>query len=96
MDVSGKTIDEVRPQLESNESTMMERIAITLSSAELNATITGADMGVTSNLSRVIEQALSGGANQSYSTNPALTKPRLRPALTRSTKPPASRPWMQA
>ena len=33
MDVSGKTIDEVRPQLESNESTMMERIAITLSSA---------------------------------------------------------------
>ena len=61
MDVSGKTIDEVRAQLESNESTMMERIAITLSSAELNATITGADMSVSSNLNEVIEQALAGG-----------------------------------
>ena len=68
MDVSGKTVDEVRPQLEANESTFLERIAITLSSAELNATITGADMSASTNLDEVITQALSGGANQSYST----------------------------
>ena len=68
MDVSGKTIDEVRPQLESNESTMLERIAITLSSTEINATVTGADMGASSNLNEIIEQALTGGANQSYTT----------------------------
>ena len=68
MDVSGKTVDEVRPQLEANENTFLERIAITLSSAELSATITGADMSATTNLSEVIEQALTGGANQSYST----------------------------
>ena len=68
MDVSGKTVDEVRPQLESNESTMLERIAITLSSTEINATVTGPEMGASSNLNEVIEQAMNGGANQSYST----------------------------
>ena len=77
MDVSGKTVDEVRSQLESNESTMMERIAITLSSAEINATITGADMNVSSNLNEVIEQALSGGANQSYSTTISIDETAL-------------------
>ena len=77
MDVSGRTIDEVRPQLESNESTMMERIAITLSSAELNATITGADMNVSSNLNEVIEQALAGGANQNYSTKISIDETAL-------------------
>ena len=92
MDFSGKTIDEVRPQLESNESTMMERIAITLSSAELNATITGADMGVTSNLNEVIEQALSGGANQSYSTKISIDEAALATRIDAinqtSSKPP--------
>lgn len=68
MDVSGKTIAEVSPQLEANESTMLERIAINLSSTEINATITGADMNAVSNLNEVIEQALNGGANQNYST----------------------------
>jgi hypothetical protein len=68
MDVSGKTVGEVRLQLETNENTFLERIAITLSSAELNATITGAEMSATTNLDEVIEQALAGGANQSYST----------------------------
>lgn len=68
MDVSGKTIAEVRPQLEANETTMLERIAINLSSTEINATITGADMNAVSNLNEVIEQALNGGANQNYST----------------------------
>ena len=77
MDVSGKTVDEVRSQLESNESTMMERIAITLSSTEINATITGADMNVSSNLNEVIEQALSGGANQSYSTTISIDETAL-------------------
>ena len=77
MDVSGMTVDEVRPQLESNESTMLERIAITLSSAELNATITGADMSATTNLDEVIAQALSGGANQNYSTAIAINEAAL-------------------
>ena len=77
MDVSGKTIDEVRPQLESNEQTFLERIAITLSTAELNATITGADMGATTDLNEVIEQALSGGANQSYSTKVSIDEAAL-------------------
>ena len=54
MDVSGKTVDEVRPQLESNEATFLDRIAITLSASELNATITGADMNASTNLNEII------------------------------------------
>lgn len=68
MDLSGKTVDEVRSQLESNEAYALNNIAIALSSAEVNATITGTEMGATSNLNEVIEQALSGGANQVYYT----------------------------
>lgn len=68
MDVSGKTIAEVTPQLEANESTMLERIAINLSSTEISATITGPEMNATSDLTTVIETALAGGANQNYST----------------------------
>ncbi len=93
-DVSGKRIDEVRAQLESNESTMMDRIAITLSSAEMNATITGADMSVTSNLNEVIEQALSGGANQNYSTKISIDEAALATRIDEinqtSSKPPVN------
>lgn len=78
MDVSGKTVDEVRPQLESNESTFLERIAIKLNSAELNATITGADMNASSNLDAVIEQALLGGANHGYSTTVSIDEVALK------------------
>ncbi len=67
-DLSGKTVDEVRPQLESNETYALSNIAITLNSEQINATITGADMNANSNLNAVIEQALSGGANQAYNT----------------------------
>lgn len=92
MDVSGKTVDEVRPQLESNESTFLERIAITLSSTELNATITGADMNASTNLNEVIEQALSGGANQSYSTSVTIDDAALAARIDEinqtSSKPP--------
>ncbi len=92
MDVSGKTADEVRPQLEANESTFLERIAITLSSAELSATITGADMSATTNLSEVIDQALTGGASQSYSTtvaiNEAAVATRIDAINQTSSKPP--------
>lgn len=92
MDVSGKTVDEVRPQLEANESTFLERIAITLSSAELNATITGADMSASTNLDEVIAQALSGGANQSNSTavsiNDAALATRIDAINQTSSKPP--------
>ncbi|HWQ97584.1 MAG TPA: VanW family protein [Clostridia bacterium] len=92
MDVSGKTADEVRPQLEANEATFLDRIAITLSSAELNATITGAEMSATTNLDEVITQALSGGANQSYSTtvsiNDAALETRIDAINQTSSKPP--------
>lgn len=65
-DVSGKTMDEVRALLESNETDTLNNISITLASSEINATISGADMNAASNLNEVIEQALSGGANQEY------------------------------
>ncbi|NLI53173.1 MAG: hypothetical protein GX417_02495 [Clostridiales bacterium] len=65
-DVSGKTVDEVRDLLESNETIRLNSISITLASDELSATITGADMKASSNLNEVIQQALSGGANQDY------------------------------
>ncbi|MEN6634763.1 MAG: VanW family protein [Clostridiaceae bacterium] len=68
MDLSGKTVDQVRAQLESNESYALSNIAISLASDQINATISGADMNATSNLNSVIEQALSGGANQVYYT----------------------------
>ena len=65
-DVSGKTVDEVRPLLESNETNTLNNIAITLASDQINAVITGTDMNASSNLNEVIQQALSGGANQEY------------------------------
>jgi len=92
MDVSGKTVDEVRPQLEANEATFLERIAITLSSTELNATITGADMSATTNLNEIIEQALTGGANQSYFTAVSIDEAALATRIDAinqtSSKPP--------
>jgi vancomycin resistance protein YoaR len=92
MDVSGKTIAEVTPQLEANESTMLERIAITLSSAEISAVITGPEMDASSNLNEVIEQALSGGANQNYSTvisfNEAALSSRIDEINQTTSKPP--------
>jgi len=91
-DVSGKTIDEVRSQLESNESTTLERISITLSSEEINASISGSDMNASSNLNEVIEQALSGGANQVYSTkisfDEAALSSRIDAINQTSSKPP--------
>ena len=65
-DVSGKTVDEVRPLLESNLNDTISKISITLSSGGLNATISGKDLNVSSNLDEVLAQALSGGANQDY------------------------------
>ena len=77
MDLSNKTVDEVRPQLESNESYALSNIAITLSSEQINATITGADMNASSNLNAVIEQALSGGPNQVYYTKISIDEAAL-------------------
>ena len=65
-DVTGKTVDEVRPLLESNLNDTISKISITLASGELNATISGADLNLSSNLDEVLAQALSGGANQDY------------------------------
>lgn len=92
MDVSGKTVDEVRPQLESNESYLLTNISITLSSAEINASVSGADMNASSNLNEVIEQALSGGANQNYSTKISIDEAALSVRIDEinqtSSKPP--------
>ena len=68
MDLSGKSVDEVKAQLETNASYTLNNISIMLSSEQLNATITGADMNASSDLDTVIEQALSGAANQEYHT----------------------------
>ena len=92
MDLSGKTVDEVRPQLESNESYLLNNISITLASAEINASISGSDMNATSNLNEVIEQALSGGANQVYYTkvsiDDAALSSRIDAINQTSSKPP--------
>ena len=77
MDLSGKTVDEVRPQLESNESYALSNISIALASEQINATITGADMNASSDLNAVIEQALSGGANQVYYTKISIDEAAL-------------------
>lgn len=68
MNISGKTVDEVRPQLESNETYALNNISIALNSEAVNATITGADMKASSNLNEIIQKALDGGANQVYYT----------------------------
>lgn len=65
-DVTGKTVDEVRPLLESNLNDTISKISITLASSGLNATISGADLNLSTNLDEVLAQALSGGANQDY------------------------------
>ena len=92
MDLSGKTVDEVRTQLESNETYLLNNISITLASAEINASITGADMNAVSNLNEVIEQALSGGANQVYYTkisiDDAALSSRIDAINQTSSKPP--------
>ncbi|MDD4312118.1 MAG: VanW family protein, partial [Eubacteriales bacterium] len=77
MDLSDKTVDEVRAQLESNESYALNNIAITLSSEQINATVTGADMNASSNLNAVIEQALSDGPNRTYHTTIAIDEAAL-------------------
>jgi len=68
MNLSGKTVDEVKPQLESNETYALNNIAITLNSDAVNTTITGADMNASSNLNELLQTALDGGANQVYYT----------------------------
>ncbi len=65
-DVTGKTVDEVRPLLESNLNDTISKISITLASGGLNATLSGADLNLSTNLDEVLAQALSGGANQDY------------------------------
>lgn len=68
-DVSGKTIEEVRTQLVTNETYAINNIAITLSGDGFSKTITGADMGAYSDLDTVLTTALSGTSNQVYYTN---------------------------
>ncbi len=67
--VSGKTMDEVREQLVSNEQYAIDNIAITLSGDGFSETITGADMGVTTNLEEIMQQAFEGSSQQVYYTS---------------------------
>lgn len=76
-DVSGQTLDEVIGQLESNESYALNNIAITLQGDGFSATITGTDMNATSNLSEIVQQALSGGSNQVYYTTISIDEDAL-------------------
>jgi len=78
MDLSGKTVAEVQDQLASNESYALNNISISLASEEINATISGSDMNATSNLNEVIQQALSGGANQVYYTQITIDETALQ------------------
>ena len=66
--VSGKTIDEVRPQLESNEQYAVNNIAVTLSGEGVSATISGVDMNAVSNLGEILTAALAGSSGQVYYT----------------------------
>ena len=67
-DVAGKTIDEVRGTLQSNEDYAINNISITLQGDGFSKVISGSDMAVQSNLDEVLTTALSGGANQVYYT----------------------------
>lgn len=66
--VSGKTIDEARPQLLSNEEYAINNISIRLSGEGFSANISGLDIGAASNLDEVLVTALSGGAQKVYYT----------------------------
>ena len=91
-DVSGKTVDEVRPLLESNETNTLNNISITLASEQINAVISGADMKASSNLNEVIQEALSGGANHEYyskiSIDDAALSARIEDINATSSAPP--------
>ncbi|MEG1755125.1 MAG: VanW family protein [Clostridia bacterium] len=75
--VSGKTIEEVKATLESNEQYAINNIAITLQGDGFSKTITGMDMAATTNLNEVLTAALSGGSNQVYYTEISLDKDAL-------------------
>lgn len=75
--VSGQTADEVIDQLESNETYALSNIAVTLKGDDFSATVTGTDMNATSNLSEIIQQALSGGSNQVYYTTISIDEEAL-------------------
>lgn len=91
-DVSGKTVDDVRPLLESNETNTLNNISISLASDQINATISGADMKASSNLNEVIQEALSGGANHEYyskiSIDDAALSARIEDINATSSAPP--------
>jgi len=76
--VSGKTIDEVSTQLESNEAYALNNIAISLVGDDFSASISGADMDASSNLQEIMETALAGGANQVYYTTISIDPDALR------------------
>ncbi len=77
MDLSGKTVAEVRDQLESNESYALNNIAITLSGDDFSAAISGTDMNASSNLEELIQTALAGGSNQVYYTTISIDQDAL-------------------
>lgn len=75
--VAGKTIAEVKDALVSNDQYAINNIAITLEGDGFKKTVSGTDMGVTSNLDELLEKALTGGANQVYYTTLTLDEGAL-------------------
>lgn len=67
-DVSGKTIEEARTQLASNEAYAINNIAITLAGEGFSEVITGENMGAASDLDAVMLDALNGSSNKTYYT----------------------------
>jgi vancomycin resistance protein YoaR len=77
MNVSGQTLDDVIGQLETNESYALNNIAVVLRGEGFSATVTGPDMGASSNLDEIVQQALAGGANQVYYTTISIDEEAL-------------------
>lgn len=68
LNVGGMTMDEARAQLAVSDEYTCNNVAITLSSSEISAMITGPEMGATTNLEEVLNTAFTGGSNEMYYT----------------------------
>jgi vancomycin resistance protein YoaR len=77
MNLSGKSVSDVRSQLESNEAYALNNISITLSGEDFSASVSGADMNASSNLEELIQAALAGGSNQVYYTTITIDRDAL-------------------
>ena len=77
MDVSDKRIEDVRDALTANDAYLINNIAIVLSGDGFSKTVTGHDMGATSDLEAVMRTALEGKSNQVYYSKVAIDEGSL-------------------